>query len=69
MTLRAHLGEAEAVYPTLEPGYTLIVSDGAYGIGGFPGDPTDPRRLADWYAPHLAAWDRLAAPSASLYLW
>ena len=65
MTLRAHLGEAEAVYPTLEPGYALIVSDGAYGIGGFPGDPADARRLADWYAPHLAAWDRLAAQSAS----
>ena len=67
--LRAHLGEAADVYPTLTPGYTLIVSDGAYGIGGFPGDPTDPRKLAEWYAPHLDAWDRLAAPSSSLYFW
>ena len=65
----AHHGEAEAIYPSLAPGYTLIVSDGAYGIGGFPGDPTNPRALPDWYAPHLAAWDRLAAPSSSLYFW
>lgn len=69
MSLHAHLGEAVDVYPRLLPGYTLIVSDGAYGIGGFPGDPTSPRKLADWYAPHLAAWDRLAAPSSSLYSW
>ena len=69
MNLRAHHGDAVDIYPTLEPGYTLIVSDGAYGIGGFPDDPTSPRALADWYAPHLAAWDRLAAPSSSLYLW
>lgn len=65
----AHHGEAEAIYPTLDPGYTLIVSDGAYGIGGFPGDPTTPRALPEWYALHLAAWDRLAAPSSSLYFW
>jgi site-specific DNA-methyltransferase (adenine-specific) len=65
----AHLGDAVDVYPTLEPGYSLIVSDGAYGIGGFPGDPKTPHALAEWYAPHLAAWDRLAAPSSSLYFW
>ena len=70
MTLRALLGEAADIYPTLpEDGYTLIVSDGAYGIGGFPGDPKSPKALADWYAPHLDAWDRLAAPSSSLYFW
>ena len=70
MTLRALLGEAADIYPTLpEDGYTLIVSDGAYGIGGFPGDPKSPKALADWYAPHLEAWDRLAAPSSSLYFW
>ena len=68
-TLTAHLGNAVNIYPTLEPGYTLIVSDGAYGIGGFPGDPKSPKALADWYAPHLEAWDRLAAPSSSLYFW
>ena len=67
--IRALHGEAADIYPTLDPGYTLIISDGAYGIGGFPGDPTSPKALADWYAPHLEAWDRLAAPSSSLYFW
>ena len=69
LSVRAHLGDAMDIYPTLEPGYTLIVSDGAYGIGGFPGDPKSPKALADWYAPHLEAWARLAAPSSSLYFY
>ena len=66
---RALYGEAADIYPTFEPGYSLIVSDGAYGIGGFPGDPKSPKALPEWYAPHLEAWDRLAAPSSSLYFW
>ncbi len=70
MSLYAHHGDGLAIYPTLPAdAYTLIVSDGAYGIGGFPGDPKSPRGLADWYRPHLEAWDRLAAPSSSLYFW
>ena len=70
MTLTAHHGDGVAIYPTLPAGaYTLIVSDGAYGIGGFPGDPKSPKALPEWYAPHLEAWDRLAAPSSSLYFW
>ena len=68
--LHAHKGDGVDIYPTLPAdAFTLIVSDGAYGIGGFPGDPKSPKALADWYAPHLAAWDRLAAPSSSLYFW
>jgi hypothetical protein len=70
VSLYAHHGDGLAIYPTLPAdAYTLIVSDGAYGIGGFPGDPKSPRGLADWYRPHLEAWDRLAAPSSSLYFW
>ena len=70
MIQRAHHGDGLAIYPTLPAdAYTLIVSDGAYGIGGFPGDPKSPRGLAEWYRPHLEAWDRLAAPSSSLYFW
>ena len=68
--LRALHGEGADIYPTLPADeYSLIVSDGAYGIGGFPGDPRSPKALADWYAPHMEAWDRLAAPSSSLYFW
>jgi len=70
MALTAHHGNGLDIYPTLPAdAYALIVSDGAYGIGGFPGDPKSPKGLADWYRPHLEAWDRLAAPSSSLYFW
>jgi len=70
VTLTAHHGDGIAIYPRLPAdAFTLIVSDGAYGIGGFPGDPKSAKALPDWYAPHLEAWDRLAAPSSSLYFW
>ena len=48
---------------------TLIVSDGPYGLGKFPGEPTSPDALAQWYAPHAAAWARLAKPSTTLWFW
>jgi len=70
MTVRALLGDGVDIYPSLDSdAYTLIVSDGAYGMGGFPGDPRSVRALPEWYRPHLEAWDRLAAPSSSLYFW
>jgi hypothetical protein len=46
-----------------------IISDGAYGVGGFPGDPRTPEGLADWYAPHVEAWSRLARPATTLWFW
>lgn len=51
------------------PQPTVIVSDGAYGVGGFPGDPPTPADLTDWYEPHVAAWSRLALPETSLWFW
>lgn len=51
------------------PSPTVIVSDGAYGVAGFPGDPPTPEGLAAWYAPHVAAWSRRAAPSTTLWFW
>ena len=51
------------------PSPTVIVSDGAYGVSGFPGDPPTPEGLADWYAPHVAAWSRRALPSTTLWFW
>ena len=48
---------------------TVIVSDGAYGVGGFPGDPPTPDGLAAWYAPHIAAWSRYALPETTLWFW
>ena len=46
-------GDALDAYPVW-PSPSAIVSDGAYGVGGFPGDPRTPEDLAEWYASHLA---------------
>jgi len=48
---------------------TVIVVDGPYGIGGFPGDPPTVGGLFDWYEPHVRAWSRLALPSTTLWFW
>lgn len=61
-------GDALHFYDTW-PTPAVIVSDGAYGVGGFPGDPKSTDALQAWYAPHVAAWSRLAAPSTTLWFW
>lgn len=51
------------------PSPTVIVSDGAYGLGLFPGDPPTPADLAQWYAPHVAAWALYSLPETTLWFW
>lgn len=51
------------------PTPAVIVSDGAYGVAGFPGDPPTAAGLVAWYEPHVAAWSRHAAPSTTLWFW
>src|SRR5579862_6681189 len=51
------------------PAPTVIISDGAYGVGGFPGDPPTEDGLPAWYAPHIAAWSKHALPETTLWLW
>ena len=63
-----HLGPAEQAYVNW-PAPNLIVSDGAYGVGGFPGDPRTPDSLCDWYEPHVAVWDQRAHPATTLWFW
>jgi hypothetical protein len=53
----------------LEPGYTLAIVDGPYGMGKAAWDRVSIDGLADWYAPHIARVSALLAPSASVYLW
>ena len=62
-------GDALAAYDGwLAP--TVIVSDGPYGLGKFPGEPTSPDALAEWYAPHAAAWAMPVGGVAQLlYMW
>lgn len=51
------------------PSPTLIISDGPYGLGMFPGEPDDPADLASWYEPHARAWSAAATMSTTLFLW
>ncbi|HTN92055.1 MAG TPA: DNA methyltransferase [Sorangium sp.] len=62
------LGDAMEHYASW-PRPTVIVSDGAYGVAGFPGDPPTHEGLDAWYAPHVAAWSERALPSATLWFW
>ena len=47
----------------------LILSDGPYGLGLFPGEAPTTTGLAETYAPHAAAWAQHALPGASLWFW
>ncbi len=61
-------GDALAAYGGW-PAPTVIVSDGAYGVGGFPGDPRTPDGLGEWYEPHIEAWSEHAHPATTLWFW
>lgn len=62
------LGDALSHYDKwLAP--ACIISDGPYGLGIFPGEAKTVDDLATWYAPHAAAWARLATPATTLWFW
>ena len=46
-----------------------IVSDGPYGIGGFPGDPPTVDALVDFYGPHVEQWSVVSTPETTLWFW
>ena len=65
-----HRARAEDVYPLLEPGsVALVISDGPYAMGKADWDRMRVDDLPDWYAPHVEAWGRVCAASATVYLW
>jgi hypothetical protein len=63
-----HHADALTLYDSWQPP-TCIIADGPYGLGKFPGEPISPDRLAEWYAPHAAAWARHALPFTTLWFW
>lgn len=63
-----YCGDVAALYSQWETP-TVIISDGAYGLGLFKGDPYSETSLSDWYAPHLRAWSERATPQTTLWFW
>ncbi len=51
------------------PSPTVIVSDGAYGLGHWKGDPKTAEELASWYEPHIKKWAEKSTPRTSLWFW
>ena len=48
---------------------TCIISDGPYGVSGFPGDCHDAGSLHEWYEPHVKAWSERSTPETTLWFW
>ncbi len=65
---RLCFGDASHAYATWEAP-TVIIADGPYGLGSFPGDPFSTDELAEWYEPHAKAWYDFALPCATLWFW
>lgn len=66
----ATLYQADALELYAEwPTPTLIFSDGAYGINGFPGDTLNAGSLGKWYEPHIKAWSAMADGGTTLWFW
>lgn len=56
------------LYPEWETP-VAIISDGPYGVDGFPGDLPTHEYLAEWYEPHIAQWSAKASPQTTLWFW
>ncbi len=63
-----HLGDALNLYSRW-PAPTVIISDGPYGLGSYPGDPPTCDGLVEFYEPHVRAWSEHALPSTTLWFW
>ena len=47
----------------------VIISDGPYGVSGFPGDTPTAEELPEWYTSHIMAWSKKASPQTTLWFW
>jgi hypothetical protein len=63
-----HFDRAEHLYARW-PSPVCIISDGPYGVNGFPGDERVWASLAEWYEPHIQAWSQQATPQTTLWFW
>jgi site-specific DNA-methyltransferase (adenine-specific) len=46
-----------------------IISDGPYGINGYPGDLKSPDELPNWYRPFINIWTKASSPQTTLWFW
>lgn len=63
-----HFGLAEDFYAEW-PTPTCLISDGPYGVDGFPGDRRTAESLAEWYEPHIRVWSDRSTPATTLWFW
>jgi len=63
-----HFDRAENLYADW-PTPTCIISDGPYGVSGFPGDNHKAESLVEWYEPHIKAWTERSTPETTLWFW
>lgn len=66
--LGIYQGDVMAWYRTW-PAPMVIVSDGPYGLGSYPGDLPTTDGLTEWYTPHVEQWSRKATPQTTLWFW
>lgn len=65
-----HLYQGDAIELCREwPAPTAIIVDGPYGLGSYPGDPSTPDDLAEWYEPHIKLWAERSTPQTTLWFW
>ena len=63
-----HFDRAENLYADW-PAPTCIISDGPYGVSGYPGDRHTAESLSGWYEPHVKAWSERSTPETTLWFW
>jgi hypothetical protein len=63
-----HFDRVENLYEAW-PSPICIISDGPYGISGYPGDNHKAGSLANWYEPHIKAWSKYSSPETTLWFW
>jgi site-specific DNA-methyltransferase (adenine-specific) len=61
-------GDVLKLYQSWQPPI-VIISDGPYGISGFPGDLVTTDNLPEWYEPHIQAWSQISTPQTTLWFW
>jgi site-specific DNA-methyltransferase (adenine-specific) len=63
-----HFDYAESLY-AIWAAPICIISDGPYGVSGFPGDEHKAEDLFEWYRPHVRAWSLRATAETTLWFW